>query len=78
MRSSTELKNYQHEQHDFKFRLAVLGLLVLIAFGVLTTRFYFLQISRYDYYQTLAENNRISIFFYGCDSTSPPTRSARS
>ncbi len=61
MRSSTELKNYQHEQHDFKFRLAVLGLLVLIAFGVLTARFYFLQISRYDYYQTLAENNRISI-----------------
>ena len=45
MRSSTELKNYQHEQHDFKLRLAVLGLVVLIAFSVLAVRFYFLQIS---------------------------------
>jgi penicillin-binding protein 2 len=61
MRSSNELKNYQHEQHDFKLRLAVLGLLVIIAFTALTIRFYFLQIKRYDYYQTLAENNRISI-----------------
>jgi penicillin-binding protein 2 len=61
MRSSNELKNYQHEQHDFKLRLAVLGLLVIIAFCALTIRFYFLQIKRYDYYQTLAENNRISI-----------------
>jgi penicillin-binding protein 2 len=61
MRSSNELKNYQHEQHDFKLRLAVLGLLVIIAFSALTIRFYFLQIKRYDYYQTLAENNRISI-----------------
>ena len=61
MRSSNELKNYQHEQHDFKLRLAVLGLLVVLAFGALTLRFYFLQIKRYDYYQTLAENNRISI-----------------
>ena len=61
MRSSTELKNYQHEQHDFKLRLAVLGLLVILAFSVLAARFYFLQVKRYDYYQTLAENNRISI-----------------
>ncbi len=61
MRSSNELKNYQHEQHDFKLRLTVLGVLVLIAFSVLAARFYFLQIKRYDYYQTLAENNRISI-----------------
>jgi len=61
MRSSNELKNYQHEQHDFKLRLAVLGLLVILAFAALTIRFYFLQIKRYDYYQTLAENNRISI-----------------
>ncbi|MFM9835034.1 MAG: penicillin-binding protein 2 [Methylophilaceae bacterium] len=61
MRSSNELKNYQHEQHDFKLRLAVLGLLVVVAFSALTIRFYFLQVKRYDYYQTLAENNRISI-----------------
>ena len=61
MKSSRELKNYQNEQHNFKLRLSVLGFFVLIAFSVLTARFYFLQVNRYDYYQTLAENNRISI-----------------
>ena len=61
MKSSRELKNYQNEQHNFKLRLAVLGLSVIIAFCILAARFYFLQIKRYDYYQTLAENNRISI-----------------
>ena len=61
MKYRNELKNYQSEQHNFKLRLGVLGLVVLTAFGLLTARFYFLQINRYDYYQTLAENNRISI-----------------
>jgi len=61
MKSNRELKNYQNEQHNFKLRLSVLGLLVLISFSLLAIRFYYLQINRYDYYQTLAENNRISI-----------------
>ena len=61
MKSRNELKNYQNEQHNFKLRLGVLGLVVLTAFSLLAIRFYFLQINRYDYYQTLAENNRISI-----------------
>ncbi len=61
MKSRNELKNYQNEQHNFKLRLGVLGLIVLTAFSLLAIRFYFLQIYRYDYYQTLAENNRISI-----------------
>jgi penicillin-binding protein 2 len=59
--SSHELKNYQNELHNFKLRLGVLGLLVLVAFCILASRFYFLQINRYDYYQTLAESNRISV-----------------
>jgi penicillin-binding protein 2 len=61
MAISTELKNHQNELHHFKLRLWVLGLLVLLAFSTLAFRFYFLQIKRYDYYQTLAENNRISV-----------------
>ena len=61
MNSSLELKNYQNEQHNFKLRLGVLGFLVLFAFTLLAFRFYFLQIKRYDYYQTLAESNRISV-----------------
>ena len=61
MAYSNELKNHQNELHHFRLRLTVLGFLVLIAFCILASRFYFLQINRYDYYQTLAENNRISI-----------------
>ena len=61
MNANRELKNYQNEQHNFKLRLGVLGLLVLVAFSILAFRFYFLQINRYDYYQTLAESNRISV-----------------
>lgn len=61
MKFSHELKNYQNELHNFKLRLSVLGLLILIAFSLLATRFYYLQVNRYDYYQTLAESNRISI-----------------
>jgi penicillin-binding protein 2 len=61
MAYGNELKNHQNELHHFRLRLTVLGFLVLIAFSILASRFYFLQINRYDYYQTLAENNRISI-----------------
>ncbi|HSI25462.1 MAG TPA: penicillin-binding protein 2 [Methylotenera sp.] len=61
MNTRRELKNYQNELHNFKLRLGVLGLLVLFAFSLLAIRFYFLQINRYDYYQTLAESNRISV-----------------
>ena len=56
-----ELKNYQHEQYYFKIRLAVAAVFVLALFSVLTVRFFNLQISHYNHYQTLAENNRISL-----------------
>jgi len=61
MNARRELKNYQYEQHNFKLRLTVLGSVVLLAFTVLIARFYFLQVKQHDYYQTLAENNRISV-----------------
>lgn len=61
MHLSTELKNYKNELHNFKLRLLVLSALVIIGFGVLAGRLYYLQIVRYDHYHTLAENNRISI-----------------
>lgn len=61
MQSRSELRNYQHEQHDFRVRLSVLALLVFICFSVLVGRFYFLQVKKFTYYQTLAENNRISL-----------------
>ncbi len=56
-----EVKDYLYEQYHFKLRLgftafAVIGLFVLLAF-----RFFYLQIAQYAHYQTLAENNRISL-----------------
>jgi penicillin-binding protein 2 len=61
MRRRPELKNYHHELHNFKLRLAVLGLLIIVGFSILIMRFYYLQVYRYAHYHTLAENNRISI-----------------
>lgn len=56
-----EVKDHLYEQYHFKLRLgftafAVIGLFVLLAF-----RFFYLQIAQYGHYQTLAENNRISL-----------------
>ena len=56
-----ELKNFQHEQHYFKLRLSFAGFFVIALFGVLALRFSYLQIRQYNHYQTLAENNRISL-----------------
>ncbi len=56
-----ELKNYQHEQYYFKLRLGFAAFVVLGMFGLLASRFLYLQITQYNHYQTLAENNRISL-----------------
>lgn len=56
-----ELKNFQHEQYYFRLRLGFTAFVVLALFGVLAARFFYLQISQYNHYQTLAENNRISL-----------------
>ncbi len=61
MRSRSELKNYQLEHYHFRIRLGVAMAVVVICFGILASRFFYLQFKRYDYYQTLAENNRISL-----------------
>lgn len=61
MAYSTELKNNQNEQHQFKMRLSILALMMVLLFFGLGARFYFLQVQKYEHYQTLAENNRISV-----------------
>lgn len=58
---AAELKNYLHEQYHFRLRLGFVALVVLILFSVLAIRFFYLQIRQHDHYQTLAENNRISL-----------------
>ncbi len=56
-----ELKNHLHEQHYFRLRLGVAAFVVLSLFAVLAFRFSYLQLKQYNHYQTLAENNRISL-----------------
>jgi penicillin-binding protein 2 len=56
-----EFKNPQEELERFRGRLAFAGGFVLFCFGLLLARFVWLQIIQHDYYQTRAEDNRISL-----------------
>ncbi|HEY8354524.1 MAG TPA: penicillin-binding protein 2 [Methylophilaceae bacterium] len=61
MKVRSELKNYQQESHNFRIRLAVAAMFVLLCFGILVSRLFYLQMARHEHYHTLAENNRISL-----------------
>src|SRR3989339_607174 len=61
MNKHVELKNHQREIYYFRLRLVVSIGFVLTLMGILLARFAYLQVVRHDYYQTLAENNRISV-----------------
>ncbi len=61
MSKQVELKNHQREIFNFRFRLAISIGFVLLLLAILLLRFMYLQVVRHDYYQTLAESNRISI-----------------
>jgi penicillin-binding protein 2 len=56
-----EFKNPQEELERFRTRLGVAGGFVLVCFAILLGRFVWLQIIQHDYYQTRAEDNRISL-----------------
>ena len=57
----TEFKNTEREVHLFRLRLSVAGIFVLILFGILLSRFFWLQVVRHEAYQGQAEDNRISV-----------------
>ena len=57
----SELKNFQHEQYYFKRRLVFAGIVVVVLFLLLAYRLFYLQVIQHQHYQTLAENNRISV-----------------
>ncbi len=57
----TELKNTERELHLFRLRLSVVGMFVLICFGLLLARFVWLQLIKYEAYSSQAEDNRISV-----------------
>jgi penicillin-binding protein 2 len=58
---SAELRNHSHEFHYFRLRLGFAAVVVLCLFGILLVRFYYLQVTQHQHYQTLAENNRMTI-----------------
>ena len=55
------LMNQQLELSKFHLRLWLCALVMLGLFTLLGARFYYLQVVAHEHYQTLAENNRISI-----------------
>ena len=61
MKRHVELKNHLREIFHFRLRLAASIGFTLVLLAILLLRFVYLQGMRHNYYQTLAENNRISI-----------------
>ncbi len=61
MNHTVELRNYGRELRHFQLRLAISAGFVLLLFGLLFARFFYLQVSQREHYHTLAEANRISI-----------------
>src|SRR5512134_3404511 len=59
--TSPELRNPERELFLFRRRLTIAGALVVVAFGGLAARFFYLQVVEHRHYQTLAETNRIAI-----------------
>ncbi|MDP1526959.1 MAG: penicillin-binding protein 2 [Rhodocyclaceae bacterium] len=56
-----EFSNAQEGLEQFNRRIAIAGGFVLICFTLLFARFVWLQVIQHDYYQTRAEDNRISL-----------------
>src|SRR6266705_626715 len=56
-----EIRDTQRELHYFQLRLGVAGMIVVVAFAILFARFFYLQVIQHQYYDTKAEDNRISI-----------------
>ncbi len=61
MKRHVELKNHLKEIFHFRLRLAVSVVFALTLIAIVLLRLLYLQVWRHDYYQTLAESNRISI-----------------
>lgn len=56
-----DFHNPENEIERFRFRVILCAMAVLLSFCVLFARFVWLQVIEYEYYQTRAESNRISM-----------------
>ena len=61
MKRHIELKNTQREIYYFRLRLALSLGFVLVLLSTLLARLVYLQVLKHNHYQTMAENNRISV-----------------
>ncbi|HJT62998.1 MAG TPA: penicillin-binding protein 2, partial [Burkholderiales bacterium] len=61
MMGTAELRNSERELQQFQLRIGIAGVVMLIAFGILLSRFFFLQVVQHEHYRSKAEDNRISI-----------------
>lgn len=57
----TELRNVEAELRRFRLRLIVVGIAMLLAFGLVATRLYLLQVVRHDAFAERAETNRTAV-----------------
>ncbi|HEU5176365.1 MAG TPA: penicillin-binding transpeptidase domain-containing protein, partial [Burkholderiales bacterium] len=58
---TAELRNSERELQQFQLRIGVAGIAMLVAFAILLSRFFFLQVVQHEHYRSKAEDNRISI-----------------
>jgi len=56
-----EIRDSERELQRFRGRLGLLGIFVMLLFGILFLRFFYLQVVQHGHYSTLAEANRISV-----------------
>ncbi|WP_246264001.1 penicillin-binding protein 2 [Aromatoleum toluvorans] len=56
-----EFRTPDEELGRFRRRVLIAGLFIAVCFGLLVARFWFLQVLRYEYYHTRAEDNRIAL-----------------
>jgi penicillin-binding protein 2 len=61
VRRIVELRDHQRELYVFQFRLMVAAVFVGVVFLLLFSRLFYLQVMQHDYYQLLAEKNRVNI-----------------
>ncbi|AIP49080.1 penicillin-binding protein [Burkholderia pseudomallei] len=57
----TEFKDTQQQLSKFRLRVAAAGVFVFVCFGLLATRFFYLQVWQHGKYALQAEENRISV-----------------
>jgi penicillin-binding protein 2 len=57
----SDFHNTESDLDRFRFRLGFVAVAVLFAFGLLFSRFFWLQVIQHDFFQTRAEDNRITL-----------------